>query len=100
MDGRKRMVKAKNLVSLSVITSDAKNLGHVIGTEVDTETWKVTHVHVSLTDESIRALSYKKPMLGGINICLPVSYVSRVMDVVTLKTAIDEMKNIPECKTK
>lgn len=94
------MVKAKQLVSLSVITSDAQKLGQVIGTDVDTESWTVTHLHVGLTEESIRALSYKKPWLGGIDICLPVAYVGKVKDVVTLKTSMSELKETPECKGK
>lgn len=94
------MVKAKQLVNLSVITSDAQKLGQVIGTDVDTDSWTVTHLHVGLTDESVRALSYKKPLLGGINICLPVAYVSKVKDVVALKTSMSELKDTPECKGK
>lgn len=83
-----------------MITSDAQTLGHVVGTDVDTESWKVTHLSINLTDESIRALSYKKPLLGGISICLPVSYVSKVKDVVTLKSPMHELKNTPECNLK
>lgn len=92
------MVVAKKLVGLSVISSDAKRLGEIVGTEVDTDSWKVTHLHVDLTDESIRALSYKKPFLGGINICLPIAYVSKVKDVVALKITLDDVKKSPECK--
>ena len=94
------MVRARQLVGLNVITSDAQNVGQVIGTDVDTDTWKVTHVRIDLTEESIRALSYKKPFLGSVNICLPVSYVNKVKDVVTLKADIDELKEVPECKLK
>ncbi|MGD9962422.1 MAG: hypothetical protein AB7S97_00760 [Thermoplasmata archaeon] len=93
-------MKAKQLVSLSVITSDAQKLGQVMATDVDTETWKVTHLHIGLTDDSIRALSYKKPLLGGVSVCLPVTYVNGVKDVVTLKTSITDLKNAPECKEK
>jgi len=94
------MVSAKNLVGLTVVTSDASKLGQVDGTEMDTESWKVTHLRIDLTDDSIRQLGLKKPFMGGIRICLPVSHVSKVGDVVTLKPSMEEVRNTPECKTK
>ena len=94
------MVRARNMVGLPVVTSDAAKLGKVDGTELDTESWKVTHIRIDLTDDSIRELGLKKPFLGGIRICLPVAHVSKVGDVVTLKPSLAEVKNTPECKTK
>ncbi len=94
------MVRAKNLVGLTVITSDAKELGRVDGTELDTDSWKTTHLRIDLTDESIRELGYKKPLMGGIRICLPIDHVNKVGQVVNLKLAIAEVRNTPECKTK
>lgn len=94
------MVRARNLVGLEVITSDAKKLGQVDGTELDTDSWRATHLRVDLTDESIRELGLKKPLMGGIRICLPIDHVNKVGQVVNLKLAIAEVKNTPECKTK
>jgi len=94
------MVHAKNLVGLTVVTSDAAKLGQVDGTELDTESWKVTHLRIDLTDDSIRQLGLKKPFMGGIRICLPISHVSKVGDVVTLKPSLEEVRNTPECKVK
>jgi sporulation protein YlmC with PRC-barrel domain len=99
-DGETEMARARELVGLSVITSDASQLGKVDGTEVDTESWKVTHLRIDLTDDSIRALGLKKPFMGGIRICLPVDQVSRMGDVATLKITLAEVKNTPECSTK
>jgi sporulation protein YlmC with PRC-barrel domain len=94
------MVQAKNLVGLSVITADATKLGKVDGTEVDTESWKTTHIRIDLSDDSIRELGLKKPFMGGIRICLPVTHVGTVGDVVNLKLNIAEVRNTPECKAK
>ena len=94
------MVVARKLVGMSVITSDAFKLGQVEGTDVDTESWKVTHLHIGLTDDAVRELSLKKPLLGGIRVCLPVSYVSKLGDVITLRTPFSEVKSAPECKAK
>ncbi|MBU0685038.1 MAG: hypothetical protein KJ653_04220 [Candidatus Thermoplasmatota archaeon] len=83
-----------------MITSDATKLGKVDGTEVDTESWKVTHLRIDLTDDSIRELGLKKPFMGGIRICLPVSHVSKMGDVATLNISLAEVRNTPECKAK
>lgn len=83
-----------------MITSDASMLGRIDGTEVDTDQWKVTHIRIDLTDDAIRSLGMKKPFMGGIRICLPVSYVTKLGDVATLKIPLAEVKNVPECKTK
>lgn len=94
------MVRARNMVGLPVVTSDAAKLGKVDGTELDTDLWKVTHIRIDLADDSIRELGLKKPFMGGIRICLPVSHVGKVGDVVTLKPSLAEVKNTPECKAK
>ena len=94
------MVRAKNLVGLPVITSDATRLGQVEGTELDTNSWKVTHIRVDLTDSAIQEFGLKKPFMGGIRICLPISRVNKVADVVTLKPTLAEVRNTPECKPK
>lgn len=92
------MVKARDLMGLSVITSDASKLGKIDGTEVDTDSWKVTHLRIDLTDDAIRELGLKKPFMGGIRICLPVSHVSKLGDVATLGISLAEVKKTPECK--
>jgi len=97
---RTEMVTANKLNGTSVITADAYTLGEVDGTNVDTETWKVTHLQIQLNDEAARELAFKKPFLGSVRICLPISYISKVGDVVTLKTDLSEVKSAPECKQK
>jgi sporulation protein YlmC with PRC-barrel domain len=94
------MVTANKLSGTSVITADAYNLGEVDGTNLDTESWKVTHLQILLTDEAVRELAFKKPFLGSVRICLPVTHISKVADVVTLKTSLTEVKSAPECKMK
>lgn len=94
------MVTGRKLLGLTVITSDAYKLGQLEGTEVDTDSWKVTHLRIDLTDEAVRELAFRKPLLGGVRICLPVSHVSKLGDVVTLKSSLAEVKSTPECKGK
>ncbi len=94
------MVTGSKLVGMAVITSDAYKLGQIEGTELDADTWKVTHLRIDLTDEAIRELAFRKPFLGGIRVCLPVSHVSKLADVVTLKSSLADVKASPECKGK
>jgi len=94
------MVTAVKLVGLDVVTSDAFVLGQIDGTNVDTNNWKVTHLDIELTDDAARELAFKKPFLGSVKICLPIDFVSKVGDVVTLKTIMADVKSRPECKVK
>lgn len=93
-----KMVHARNLVGLPVITSDATTIGKVDGTELDADSWKVTHIRVDITDDSARLLNLKKPFMGGIRISLPVSRILKVGDVVNLNSTLSVIKESDELK--
>ena len=59
--------------------------------------WKITHIHVDLSKDAADELGFKKPVLGHITICLPISLIQGFGDVVTLSKARAELKGIPEC---
>ena len=80
-----------------MITSDACNLGEVDGTHADIGEWRITHLDVELTKDSGEELGFKKPLLGSVTVCLPVSAVKQVGDVVTLNQSLSELKSIKEC---
>ncbi len=90
-------MRVKNLNGLDVITTDAFNLGEVDGAEVDTGTWQVTHLVVELAKEGARELGLKKPVLGSISVCLPITAVNKVGHVVTLNQSVHDLKNLREC---
>ncbi len=69
------MVKVSKLNGKKVITEDAFTLGEIAGAEVDTSDWQITHLHISLTDEATKELGFKKPFLGHLTVCLPVTLV-------------------------
>jgi sporulation protein YlmC with PRC-barrel domain len=83
---------------MKVITANAYTLGEVDGAHANTDTWKITNLDISLTKETVKALGFKKPMLGSLTVCLPVSDVISVGDVITLRYSLDEFKNLKECK--
>jgi len=82
------------VIGKRVIGADAYTLGEVTGADVDTEKWQITHLHVSLTDEAIRELGFKKPFLGSVIVCLPIDIIQATGDVVSLNKSIDELRNV------
>jgi sporulation protein YlmC with PRC-barrel domain len=82
-----------------VIGANAYMLGEMTGADIDTGNWQVTHRHVSLADDAIRELGYKKPFMGSVIVCLPVSVIQAVGDVITLNKGINELRNVVEPKT-
>jgi len=92
-------MKVSKLNGKSVITADAYTLGEVDGAHADTDKWKITHLDVSLTKEATEELGFKRPFLGSVTVCLPVTLVKGFGDVITLKKSLQEMKNLEECKS-
>jgi len=91
-------LKVSRMNGMKVITDDAFTLGEVDGTHADTGTWQITHLDVALNKEATRELGFKKPMLGSMSVCLPVTVVKKVGDVITLNQSLLEFKNLKECK--
>jgi len=91
-------MKANRINGTRVITANAYVLGEVDGAEVDTDKWKVTHIDVNLSKEATEELGFKKPFLGSIKICLPVTIIKEFGDVIALKNSLQELKNLKECK--
>jgi len=82
---------------MSVITADAYTLGEIGGAHADTNLWNITHLDVELTKEASAELGFKKPFLGSITVCLPISSIKNVGDVVTLNKSLLDLKNLKEC---
>jgi sporulation protein YlmC with PRC-barrel domain len=83
---------------MSVITDDAVTLGEVDGAQVNTVTWQLTYLDVALTKEATMELGFKKPVLGSLTICLPVSAIKNIGDVITLNFSLKTFKNLKECQ--
>ena len=92
-------MKVGNLNGKQVITADAYTLGEVDGTHADVATWQITHIDVDLTKEAANELNFKKPTFGSVTVCVPVTAINKVGDVITLNTTLLELKNLKECKT-
>ena len=87
------------MIGKRVIGANAYLLGEITGADIDTVKWQITHLHVSLTDDSTRELGFKKPFMGSVIVCLHVQLIQAVGDVITLNKGVDELRNVVEPKT-
>jgi len=92
------LVTFSRFMGKRVIGANAYTLGEVHGADVDTDKWQITHLHVSLTDDATRELGFKKPFLGAVIVCLPVSLIQAIGDVITLSKSIQELRSFVEPK--
>jgi sporulation protein YlmC with PRC-barrel domain len=92
------MVEISRLFWKKAYTSDAVLLGEVESAELDMKTWQVTNFYIGLTDEATAKLGFKRPFLGKVVVCLPVSNVKTIQDTAVLNTTMEELRNLKECK--
>jgi len=91
------MVNVNALLGKNVVADDARLIGNVTGVEVELlPTWQITHLHVSLTEETTRELGYKKPFLGSVEVLLPISIVKAVGDLISLDRKVTDLKDVVE----
>jgi sporulation protein YlmC with PRC-barrel domain len=88
-------MKFSKLEGLKAFSSEAALVGEVVGADIDTKKWRLTHLHIELADDAMAKLGYKKPILGRITINLPSDHVKTVGDVVTLNRTLPELKKVP-----
>jgi sporulation protein YlmC with PRC-barrel domain len=91
-------MKYSKFDGLKVVSLDAKDVGEVTGAEIDTKEWKITHIHIELSDGALKELDIKKPLIGKVTLCFPVGFIKKVGDVITLSRTVDGLKRIPECR--
>lgn len=92
------LVTVSKLMGKKVIGANAYTLGEVHGADADTDKWQITHLHVSLTDEATRELGFRKPLLGSVVVCLPVSLIQAFGDVISLNKSLQELRSFVEPK--
>ena len=92
------MVEITRLFWKKAYTSDAYLLGDIEEAEVDMSNWQVTNLYVGLTDEATRHLGFKRPLLGKLVVCLPVSTIKTIEDTAILNKTLAELRDLKECK--
>ena len=92
------MVEVTRLFWKKAFTSDAFLLGEVESAELDMNTWQITSFYVGLTDEATKMMGFKRPYLGKVHVCLPVSTIKTIQDTAILNQTLQELRNLKECK--
>ena len=92
------MVEIGRLFWKKVVTSDDYVIGEAESAELDTVTWQVTNLYVSLNDEASEKMGFDRPYFGKIFVCLPVSTVNEIGDLITLKKTFQELMELRQCK--
>ena len=94
------VVGIDKLVGMKVITAKAYIFGEVKGAEVDVDNWRITHLHVKLTDKAAIDLGFKKRFRSS-TVCMPITLINEVGEVVTIDKSLEELSRIievTECK--
>ena len=83
----------------NVISKEARQIGSVIGVEIDASKWKVTHLRIGLTDKLLQTFGLtleKTPGMKNVEIRIPTETVEIVADFIILNKTIEELKDIIE----
>ena len=92
------MVSINELNGMNVVADDAFTIGEVVGAEVNTQNWHITHLQVKLSNEAAERFEYKKPIVGRVTALLPISVVKAVGDIISLDKSTIEIKGIIRLK--
>jgi hypothetical protein len=67
--------------------------------DLDMTTWQVSSLFVALTDEASAKMGFKRPFLGKVTVCLPVSAVKSITaDAAMLNHTLEELSHLKQCK--
>ncbi len=80
---------------MKVITAKAYIFGEVKGAEVDVDSWRITHLHVKLTDKAATDLGFKKKFRSS-TVCMPITHINEVGEVVTIDKSLEELSSLVE----
>ena len=92
------MVEISRLFWKKAYTSDEVLLGEVESAELDMNTWQIRNFYIGLTDEATKTLGFKRPVLGKVVVCLPVSAIKSYQDKAILNQTMEELRSLKECK--
>ena len=84
------MVEISRLLWKGIYTADQIMLGDVEGVEFDANSWQITGFYVGLTDKATNALEFKRPFMGKVVVCLPISVVGSFKETVILNKTLEE----------
>ena len=89
------LVNVDQLSGKNVIGAGGTILGEVKGAEVNPTNWQVTHLQVKLSSTASDTLGFKKRFRSS-TVCMPVSLISAVGDVITIETDLNQLSQNPQ----
>ena len=92
------MVEITRVFWKKAFTADSFMLGEIESAEVDPNNWQVTSLYVALSDDATKALGFKRPFLGKLVVCLPVSTIKTIQDTAVLNKSLAELRDLKQCK--
>jgi hypothetical protein len=93
------MVEITRLFWKKVYSSDNVLLGEVNSAELNEVNWQIMNFYVALTDEAVKKFGFKRPFLGKVIVCLPVSTIDTFKaEGLMLKDTFKDLLNLKECR--
>jgi len=92
------LASLRELNGLKVVTTDAYTIGDVDGIEFDVKKALITHLRVDLTKEAAKELRFKKPFMGSVIVCIPLSMIQAYGHVINLNVPLSQIKTLAECQ--
>ena len=98
------MVSTEVLKGKTVVGLKGMIIGEVEGAEIDVNSWKVTQMHVSLTEDVEKQLGFKtgliRSMISKQVVSIPIESINEVGDVVNSNVDMNKLKSLarPEMK--
>jgi sporulation protein YlmC with PRC-barrel domain len=92
------MVEISRLFWKKVYTSDGFLVGETESADLDEKTWQITSFFVNLTDQATALLEMKRPFMGKVMVCLPVTLIASISDTAILNKNKGELGGLRQCK--
>ena len=93
------MTIVEKLHGKKALTKDNIEVGTILGAVMDDQ-WRITHLHLALSTQTCHQLGHIKPLVGHVTLCLPVNIIENKNEAIYLNKTCEELKVLPECKTK
>jgi sporulation protein YlmC with PRC-barrel domain len=87
------MVSKDDLLGKTVIGATGNYIGDVSDIDIDSDTWKVTHLHVKLSDQAAKEFGVKKSFKSSI-VRMPTSYVENIGVLIKLNQSDIDLKKV------
>jgi sporulation protein YlmC with PRC-barrel domain len=85
------MLNIEELLGKTVIGSAGNYIGEVYNLDIDSKDWKITHLHVKLSDKAAKEFGIKKALKSS-SIRLPTSMIGNIDVIIRLNQSLWDLK--------